>query len=130
MKQSNKSRIFLPAALLMIALAAGVALAASPPAIVNYQGVLRDDQNLPLDGSFDMTFRFFDTENVGTGNEIMIDAHVAAGSGDVTVNGGLFEKSQTWWTSSSRPWLSSNPRTRSSTSWAGIGPAASSGGLA
>jgi hypothetical protein len=35
----------------------GAAMAASPPELVNYQGVLRDDVGAPLDGSFDMVFR-------------------------------------------------------------------------
>ena len=37
-------------------------LAASPPGYVNYQGVLRDASNAPIDGLEDMVFRFYDTD--------------------------------------------------------------------
>lgn len=60
-----------------------LAAAADPPELINYQGVLRNSSNEPLDGSFPMTFRFFDAL-VG-GNEILVDIH-----GAVTVSGGLF----------------------------------------
>jgi hypothetical protein len=52
-----------------------------PSPFINYEGVLRDASDAPLDGTFEMTFRFFDTP----GNEILIDTHSA-----VTVTGGLF----------------------------------------
>ena len=55
---------------------------------VNLQGVLRDTNGNPLNGSFDMTFRFFDAA-VG-GNEILIDEHLLAETGNVTVTNGLF----------------------------------------
>ncbi len=55
---------------------------------VNLQGVLRDNNGNPLNGSFDMTFRFFDA--AAGGNEILIDEHLSAGTGNVTVSGGLF----------------------------------------
>ena len=61
---------------------------ATPPDLVNFQGVLRDSADAPLDGTFDMTFRFFDAAS--DGNEILVDSHTAAGSGAVTVTGGLF----------------------------------------
>ena len=35
-------------------------LAADPPELLNYQGVLRNSSDEPLDGGFPMTFRFFD----------------------------------------------------------------------
>lgn len=69
------------------ALLAGAAAAATPPGRVNYQGVLRDAADDPQTGVYDMVFRFFD----GSGNEILIDQHLAAGTGAVTVSGGLFE---------------------------------------
>ncbi|HZN02588.1 MAG TPA: hypothetical protein VFD06_03270, partial [Candidatus Polarisedimenticolia bacterium] len=34
-------------------------LAADPPALMNYQGVLRDASDLPLSGSYDVTFRLY-----------------------------------------------------------------------
>ncbi len=69
--------------------AATAALAASPPALINYQGVLRGSNDAPLSGSYDMTFTFFDAATAGT--EIMIDAHRAADANPVTVSGGLFD---------------------------------------
>lgn len=61
-------------------------LAATPPQLVDYQGVLRDSEGQPLDGTFDMTFRFFD-QAVG-GSMILIDEHVAPDG--IVVEGGLF----------------------------------------
>ncbi|PYQ11412.1 MAG: hypothetical protein DMH00_08245 [Acidobacteria bacterium] len=72
---------------LLSALAAPVLLsAATPPVLVNYQGVLRDATDKPRNGTFDMTFHFFDA--VTAGNEILVDAHT--GGGGVVVTGGLF----------------------------------------
>jgi len=62
--------------------------AATPPGFINYQGVLRDDAGAPLDGSYDMVFTFF--SDAAAGDEILIDSHLAAGSGAVTVSDGLF----------------------------------------
>ena len=60
---------------LVVMLAAwSAAHAATPPGAVNYQGVLRDASDVPLDGSFDMTFRFFDAA-IG-GDEILVDEHL------------------------------------------------------
>ena len=59
-----------------------------PSPFINYQGVLRDASGAPLNDSFDMVFRFFDA--LENGNEILIDEHDANGSGDVTVENGLF----------------------------------------
>jgi hypothetical protein len=73
--------------LLAVAVLAGsVADAANPPVWVNYQGVLRDDMNNPLDGTYDMVFRFFGPSDV----EILIDRHTGAQGGAVTVSDGLF----------------------------------------
>ena len=77
----------LPPSLLLACLAAGVSpavAATTPPALLNYQGVLRDAADKPRNGTFDMTFRFFDA--LTAGNEILIDAH-ASPSGVVVVNG-------------------------------------------
>lgn len=66
----------------------GVLPAATPPALTNYQGVLRGSSDEPLTGDFDMVFRFFDAASAG--NEILVDQHLAAGLQAVTVDGGLF----------------------------------------
>jgi hypothetical protein len=65
---------------------ASVLWAATPPALLNYQGVLRNATNVPLSGSFDMVFRF---QDIG-GNEVLVDSHTAASGGQVAVSGGLF----------------------------------------
>ena len=82
-------RILPPSLLLacLACLAAGVfpAIAAtSPPALLNYQGVLRDAADKPRAGTFDMTFHFFDA--LTAGNEILVDAHTSP-SGVVVTNG-------------------------------------------
>jgi hypothetical protein len=65
----------------------GLAFAqATPPALVNYQGVLRNASDDPLDGTYNMRFLFFSDETAG--DEILIDEHLL-GNG-VTVTGGLF----------------------------------------
>jgi hypothetical protein len=74
---------------LAIFAAASLAFAqATPPDLVNFQGVLRDSADAPLDGPYNMVFRFFD--DPAAGSEILVDSHLAAGSGAVTVTGGLF----------------------------------------
>ena len=68
----------LPSALLFL-LATGVSFsahAASPPPLVHYQGVLRDNNDKPLTGTFDMTFGFYDAQNAGP--QILVDAHTGA----------------------------------------------------
>lgn len=64
-----------------------VVFAASPPALINYQGVLRDAADAPLDGDFDMVFRFWSAE--AAGDEILLDRHLSANLQAVTVTGGL-----------------------------------------
>jgi len=92
----KKASFLLLGAIVLIALVAGTAAnAATPPTRLNYQGVLRDNtpgnEDTPLSGSFDMVFRFFDdADPMPPENEILVDAHEAAGSGAVTVSGGLF----------------------------------------
>jgi len=56
---------------------------ADTPESISYQGVLRDAGGNPMNGSFNMTFRFFDSPS-GGGNEILIDAQL------VDVADGLF----------------------------------------
>ena len=62
--------------------------AATPPTLVNYQGVLRDQNDKPLSGAYDMTFRFMDADTAGS--EILVEQHAAANANAVTVSGGLF----------------------------------------
>jgi len=62
--------------------------AAGPPALVNYQGVLRTAADEPVSGAHDMTFRFFDSELAG--NELLVDSHLASDAQAVVVDGGLF----------------------------------------
>jgi hypothetical protein len=77
------SRIVL-ACLAFLAAGSAVGFAASPPGLLNYQGVLRDAADKPRNGSFDMTFHFFDA--LTAGNEILVDAHTTP-SGVVVTNG-------------------------------------------
>jgi hypothetical protein len=65
-----------------------IALAAEPPGRINYQGVLRDSAGEPLDGGVDMRLRLFNLAVAGS--EILVDSHVAGGTGAVPVSGGLF----------------------------------------
>ncbi|HPR65485.1 MAG TPA: tail fiber domain-containing protein [Thermoanaerobaculia bacterium] len=73
---------------LICAFGFGFIYAANPPGLINYEGILRDDTGAPLDGSYDMVFSFF--TDAAAGEEILIDSHLAAGTGAVTVSGGLF----------------------------------------
>jgi len=73
---------------LIALMASDPALAADAPALVNYQGVLRDAADKPRAGTFDMVFRFYDAPSAG--NEILVDAHTGGGGNAVTVSGGLF----------------------------------------
>ncbi|RMF76246.1 MAG: hypothetical protein D6738_01855 [Acidobacteria bacterium] len=77
------------AALAALLLAGGLALAQSAtPSEINYQGVLRDAAGVPLDGDYDMVFRFWSAETAG--DEILADRHLAINAQAVTVSGGLF----------------------------------------
>jgi len=62
--------------------------AASPPEVINYQGVLRDAADNPLNGDYDMVFRLWSAE-LG-GDEILLDRHLAVNLQAVAVTGGLF----------------------------------------
>lgn len=63
--------------------------AATPPALINYQGVLRDVSGNPSTGSYDMIFRFYDASS--SGNLLLTDTHnAAAPSGQVAASAGLF----------------------------------------
>src|SRR5262245_42537063 len=74
------------ALVVMTLLGAALSYGATPPPLVNYQGVLRDSMGKPLDGTFDMRFHFFDS--LTGGYELLVDAHT--GGGGVVVGGGLF----------------------------------------
>lgn len=62
--------------------------AAEPPGLLNYQGVLRNSSDAPVQGTFDMVFTFY--SGALAGSEILIDRHLAANGQAVTVTGGLF----------------------------------------
>jgi len=66
----------------------GLAFAASPPLLMNYQGVLRDPAGNPISGSRDMVFALYDA--AAGGNELFVDEHLTAGSGAVAVSNGVF----------------------------------------
>jgi len=84
----DRKRSMLGLAVLWAA-AAGPGFAATPPTLVNYQGVLRDAADAPLTGSYDMRFRFWDAASGGV--EIMIDEHTALTGSAVAVTQGLFD---------------------------------------
>ncbi len=73
---------------LVLILASLATPAATPPAQVNYQGVLRSASDAPLTGTYDMVFSFWDAATAG--NEILDDAHTGASGSAVSVSGGLF----------------------------------------
>lgn len=60
--------------------------AAVPPSLVNYQGVLRSSTGSPLNGTYDMIFRFVDAPAGGT--LLLTDLHT--GPNGVIVDRGLF----------------------------------------
>ncbi len=80
-------RRMVPIAILLFATFLG-ASGAEPPALVNYQGVLRDASDRPLSGLHDMVFTFYSAD--AGGDQILIDSHTFASGGQVTVSGGLF----------------------------------------
>jgi hypothetical protein len=84
----NRSTAMSAAVLVAAILLGPVCQAASPPGLVNYQGVLRSASDKPLDGDHDMVFRFFSAATGG--HEILIDRHTAGDSAPVMVSGGLF----------------------------------------
>jgi hypothetical protein len=65
---------------------AGAVLAADPPDLVRYQGVLRDAADAPLEGDFDMVVRLWNAASGG--DEILVDSHTGASA--VPVTGGMF----------------------------------------
>ena len=74
---------------LVLAGLSGLALAGSEPSpLINYQGVLRDADDRPLEGGRDMIFRFYDAPSGGS--ECLVDEHLTSGTGDVLMSGGMF----------------------------------------
>ena len=61
---------------------------ASPPPVINFQGVLRDASGQPITGTRDLTFRFF--LSPGGTDDVLSDRHQSLGSGGVAVTNGLF----------------------------------------
>src|SRR3972149_4347562 len=82
------NKIVQAGALLILVFA--VVQAVEPPQLINYQGVLRDNQDRPVpDGNYAMVFRFFDDlDSSPPENEILVDSHAV-----VTVTDGLFNVS-------------------------------------
>lgn len=74
--------------ILLLVGTSGALLAAEPPALINYQGVLRDALDNPLNGDHDMVFHFWTADEGG--DEILIDAHTVLNGNPVTISGGLF----------------------------------------
>ncbi len=72
--------------LLGLLAACSAVAAATPPDLINYQGVLRNASDKPQTGSFDMVFSFYDAATAGS--EILVDSHT--GGGNVAVSNGLF----------------------------------------
>ena len=91
MKKTRRSPL-LAAPVLAAALAAIAAAipstpaAATAPALVDYQGVLRSASGAPLNGTYDMVFRFVDAPSGGT--LLLTDLHT--GPDGVLVSHGLF----------------------------------------
>ena len=74
--------------LVLLAVPGVLVAAGNPPALINYQGVLRGPDDEPLTGDYDMVFRFFTAETLG--NEILLDRHILLNAKQVAVDGGLF----------------------------------------
>ncbi len=71
----------------------GAALAVDPPERINYQGVLRDSNDAPVSGTFDMRFSFYNSDgglSCDAGTLLLTDEHLGTGTGAVNVDGGLF----------------------------------------
>ena len=73
---------------LAVAAMAGSAVAATPPHLVNYQGVLRGEGDEAVDGTVEMRFTFFSAESGG--DEIATDVHTVSEGNPVRVTKGLF----------------------------------------
>jgi hypothetical protein len=82
MRESVMSQRLLIVALTVLC-ALPMALGARPPRVLNYQGVLRDAAGSPLDGTYTMTFRLYNTATAG--QSIIVNPY-----GAVEVVDGLF----------------------------------------
>jgi hypothetical protein len=72
----------------LAAISLGLFAQATPPARINYQGVLRDASGNPLSGSQTMTFRFYDAASGG--NVLWEETYSATYPPQITVSSGLF----------------------------------------
>ncbi|MDH3783893.1 MAG: hypothetical protein OEV00_01055 [Acidobacteriota bacterium] len=63
-------------------------LAATAPDRLNYQGVLRDSFDNPINATYDVVFRLYPF--VAGGSDYIVDQHLIAGTGGVTFQNGLF----------------------------------------
>jgi hypothetical protein len=72
----------------LVVIASTFVFGASPPGLINYQGVLRDSSGSPLEGSYDIVFAFYSTETGG--DQIIVDSHTTGGGNAITVSNGLF----------------------------------------
>src|SRR5262245_56053388 len=88
LRSRGPARTLTTLALLLGSSVAIAPLAATPPATVNYQGVLRDQNDVPLSGTYDVVLQFCDSATFG--NVILEDQHVAASANAVSVGNGLF----------------------------------------
>lgn len=86
--RSKLTMVLVAIVLFLVLAVSGLALADAPPALLNYQGVLRSASDAPLSGPYDMTFRLYSAD-LG-GDEILVDAHTASSRVAVSVSGGLF----------------------------------------
>lgn len=82
------ARTFLTGLVLFGTLLPSAWASSPPPDLVNYQGVLRNADGTPFDGTVDMVLRFFTAEIAG--DELLVDSHEQAGSGGVAVSDSLF----------------------------------------
>jgi len=73
---------------LVFVIGAVMLYAVTPPRYINYQGVLRDDAGVPLNGDYDMTFTFYSAATFGI--QILINQHKAGAGAPVTVSDGIF----------------------------------------
>lgn len=73
-------------AVVLVLLISVSAPAATPPDKVTFQGLLADPAGDPLHGFFDVVAEFYDAPTAG--NQIMVEEHLASGSGSVAVNNG------------------------------------------
>ncbi|HXV62501.1 MAG TPA: hypothetical protein VEK15_17510, partial [Vicinamibacteria bacterium] len=93
----RSKRIVVSAVAILAAALWATAFAASPPPLVNYQGVLRDVAGAPENGSFDMIFRFYHADGgpgcpAAGGTLLLTDSHTSVDAiGQVTVTSGLFD---------------------------------------